>query len=154
MSPLKYKLRGKWFRIYIVIMSFVVFDCILTSSFCTAIDQEGGYFPHLFMMLTGSIFYGLSLNFLFMAIIWYIGFYYMQIIDNYLLKKNASLARTIERFGFVLMAIFPARSIHGATSWFLFVPGLLRMVYGIILYFISLVWVDPFGQILKELETG
>ena len=145
-------LTGKWKRVYLVIMSFYLFDFITTLRFCTNINEEGGDLPRLFMGITNNVFFGLLLNIFFMAILWGSGFFIMYRLDCYLRDTHLKIALFIEGTGFTFLGYFPARSFHAATSWFLDIPDNYRCIAGALIYYASLIWVKPLEARLKDLE--
>jgi hypothetical protein len=134
---------SRWRRVYGVIIAFYLFDFISTFLYCSSPDEEGGFFPHLFMELTNSVFFGLTLNIvtwgafwalvLFKFLPWMLRKYKVNLLKN--TKEN--LAQKYLQ----VLEIFAA-----ATSWYWQIPDFIRSFIGLAMYLVSLIWVKPFSE--------
>lgn len=105
------------------------------------------------MEATNSVYLGLLLNIMLMAVLWKIFFYYASKLDNILRDYNVQTASIIEAMSFTLLAFFPVLSFYAATSWYIPQNDFLRLGIGAAIYFISLKWVDPLVHRVKDLEA-
>ena len=67
------------------------------------------------------------------------------------MDANVKLARWIEAIFFIFLAYYPSLSFYSATSWY--IRNNDRLLFGMGLYFLSLIWVIPLNMRVKDLES-
>lgn len=139
------KLEGKWKRVYLVIMSFYIFDYISTFLYCSSPGEEGGPIAHYLMKLTNSVSIGLTLNISIWAVFWALIFFkiYPFLLNHIQESLYGKYIKAFEISMFILLGYFPALDFVAATSWYWHIPQIYRAFIGLIIYLISLIWIRP-----------
>jgi hypothetical protein len=137
--------ESRWKRVYLVIITFYVFDFISTFVYCSNPDEEGGLTARPLMEITNSVPIGLTLNISIWAVFWAMIFFK---VCPYLLKRiqESQWEKYTEAFEipmFILVGFIPALDFVAATSWYWHVSEIYRAIIGVILYLLSLIWVRP-----------
>jgi len=129
-------------------MAFYLFDYISTFLYCSNPDEEGGFFAHFFMKLTDSVPIGLTLNISVWAMFWAIIFFrvYPYLLRSIEESPLGKYTKAFEIAMFISLGYFPALDFVAATSWYLHIPVFYRVVIGLMVYLISLIWVKPFEK--------
>ncbi|TFH13095.1 hypothetical protein E4H04_12575 [Candidatus Bathyarchaeota archaeon] len=131
------KLTGKWFRQYIVIMSFYFFDYLSTIYNIQKPSQEWNRIARFLMIYFDSTFIGMTLFFFGLAL----GYYAIHIwwsgkieITKQETGKELNMLLKINFIG----SSFICSSEFGfaATSWFWRFPVFYKMLLGFLLYYL------------------
>jgi len=138
----------RWKRLFLVFMIFTTFDDFSTFLFASSINDEAWFsITHYFMLLTNSVFYGLIIHWLCLAVVWATSL--LKMVPYLVRKVETEDQNYLEILVVCLLGLCPSSLFVGATTWYFKYYKIqdlyIRIYIGYAMYMLSLFWVKPCG---------
>jgi hypothetical protein len=124
--------NNHWFRRTILVFAFILFDYLSTLIFCRVPSEEANMFARSFMEN-----FGIPLGLTLFVLVVNLPVYMTLSLDSHVVKISSKTATVVEFFVDSVFAWFIA-GLHfsGGSSWFWCASGLMRQIFGALLYLV------------------
>jgi len=134
---------NQWLRRTALVFAFILFDYVLTLTFCRVPHEEVNTFARIFMES-----FGIPVGLTMFVVLANLPIYMTLSLDSHIVRLPAKMAVVAGTSVDVLFAWFIA-GLHfsGGASWFWCAPDLVRQALGSIIYLVTIfLIVRPYRQ--------